>query len=253
MTAPRLRSRPTRRSLLGAAAVLAAPRLVHAEAGLVILAAASLKPALDAVLDRWDGPVRVSYLGSGAAARQVAAGAPVDLVILAAVDWMDWLAGQGVLAGPPVPLAGNRLILAGPPGSAPLTLDRAEVLDRLGDGRFAIGDPMSVPAGRYGQQALETLGLWDAIRPRAVLTENVRAALAHVVRGDLAMGVVYGSDAEGSAVATLATFPRASHAPITYPAAIPVGAGPGAAALRAHIAAASDIFAAKGFAPAPIA
>ncbi|WGH78887.1 molybdate ABC transporter substrate-binding protein [Jannaschia ovalis] len=254
MTAPRSRSDPTRRALLAGAAALAVAGAAGAGGGLVVLAAASLKPALDDILTGWPGPVAVSYLGSGTAARQAAAGAPADLVILAATDWMDWLETQGALAGPAVPVAGNRLVLVGPPGAAPLALERDALLARLGPaGRIALGDPMSVPAGRYAQQALETLGLWETLRPRAVLAENVRAALAYVARGDLALGVVYGSDARGTGVAELVAVPPESHRPIVYPAALLRGAAPGARALLDRIVASGAVFAAHGFAPAPAA
>ncbi|MEM8822936.1 MAG: molybdate ABC transporter substrate-binding protein, partial [Pseudomonadota bacterium] len=124
---------------------------------------------------------------------------------------------------------------------------------RLGaNGRLAMGDPISVPAGRYAQQALETLGLWDAIAPRTLLAENVRAALAYVARGDVQLGVVYGSDTRGTGVAILAELPDTTHAPITYPGAVLAGAQPGAAAFLDHVAASGDVFERHGFGPAPL-
>jgi molybdate transport system substrate-binding protein len=230
-----------------AGAALAVARPARA-GGLFVLAAASLKPALDEIAAGWDGVVAVSYGGSGAIARQAASGAPADVVLLAAQDWMDWLVGQGVVQGKPVRIAGNRLILAGPPGAAPLDLTAAAIEARLGpEGRFAMGDPLSVPAGRYGQQALESLGLWDRLRPRAILVENVRAALAYVARGDVALGLVYGSDALGTGVVEVAAFPASSHQPIAYPGAVLRGAGAGAAAFLAHVAASGHVFAKHGF------
>ncbi|MEM7644603.1 MAG: molybdate ABC transporter substrate-binding protein [Pseudomonadota bacterium] len=241
----------SRRVVLGAAlAAWAWP----ARAGdrLVVLAAASLKPALDEIAAGWAAPVAVSYGGSGTIARQAAAGAPADVVLLAAEDWMDWLVGQGVLAGAARSVAGNRLVLAGPAEAPPLALERAAVLERLGrDGRLAMGDPMSVPAGRYAQQALETLSLWDAVAPRALMAENVRAALAYVARGDVPLGLVYGSDTRGTGVSLLAEVPGSAHAPITYPGAVLARAGPGATAFLDHVAASGEVFARHGFGPAP--
>ncbi|MEM8848814.1 MAG: molybdate ABC transporter substrate-binding protein, partial [Pseudomonadota bacterium] len=184
--------------------------------------------------------------------RQAAAGAPADIVLLAAEDWMDWLSGQGVIAGRAQSVAGNRLVLAGPAGAGPLALDRGAILDRLGpDGRLAMGDPMSVPAGRYAQQALETLGLWDMVAPRALMAENVRAALAYVARGDVPLGLVYGSDARGTGVSLVAEVPGTAHAAITYPGAVLAGAGPDAAAFLAHVTASVEIFRRHGFGPIP--
>mgnify|MGYP003872793253 CR=1 FL=1 len=82
-------------------------------------------------------------------------------------------------------VARNALVLAGPPGAAALDLTADAMVTRLGGGRLAMGDPMSVPAGRYAQQAFEALGLWPAVSARLLTTENVRAALAYVARGDV--------------------------------------------------------------------
>ncbi len=233
--------------LAGALAAAARPALARRR--VVVFAAASLKPPLDAIAARWDGPVALSYGGSGTLARQVAAGAPAQVVILAAQDWMDWLASQGAVAGPVRSVAGNRLVLVGPPGAAPVALEAGAMLDRLEGGRLAIGDPVSVPAGRYARAAFETLGLWDALAPRLLAASDARAALAYVEGGDAALGAAYASDAAGARVAVVADLPPGSHPPIAYPAALAPGAGPDAAAFLDRVLSAADVFAAHGFAP----
>lgn len=238
----------TRRAVLASGAALAFATPVQAGTPVSVFAAASLKPALDQIAAGWK--VTLSYGGSGTLARQVAAGAPADLVLLAATDWMDWLVGQGVLVGDPVPVAGNRLVLVGAAGVGRIELTAAAVSRALGSGRLAMGDPMSVPAGRYAQQALETLGLWSGLSDRLLLTTDVRSALAYVARGDVPLGVVYGSDAVGTGVEVAATFPPGSHAPIVYPAAC-VTVRPEATAFLSHIRASGDIFVAHGFSAAP--
>jgi molybdate transport system substrate-binding protein len=247
--APRSIPDPSRRAILAAGlSILAAP--ARARSRLVVFAAASLKPALDEIAATWPEPVALSYGGSGSIARQAVAGAPADVIVLAAQDWMDWLAARGVVSGSPRSVAGNRLILAGPAGAVPLDLTAAALLARLGpDGRMAMGDPMSVPAGRYGREAMESLGLWPALEPRALLAENVRAALAFVARGDVALGLVYATDARGTGVDVLAQIPADAHTPIAYPAAILPGADAGAADFLDHVTASGAIFARHGFLP----
>ena len=248
--AGRIRFEPSRRAVLAAGAALLAVRPARAEGALSVFAAASLKPALDEIATLWSGSLSLSYGGSGSLARQVALGAPVDVVILAATDWMDWLEGQRVLDGERVTVARNRLVLAGPSGAAPLDLTAEAIDARLGpEGRMAMGDPLSVPAGRYGQQALETLGLWSDLAPRTLFAEDVRAALAYVARGDVALGLVYGSDLLGSNVAEVAALPAATHQAILYPGAVVAGARPGAEAFLAHVATQADVFARHGFRP----
>ena len=211
-----------------------------------VFAAASLKPPLDVIAAGWDGPVTLAYAGSGTVARQVAAGAPADVVILAAADWMDWLALQTSLGAVRI-VARNALVLAGRAGSATLDLASDAIIDRLDGGRLAMGDPVSVPAGHYGQQALRALGLWSALERRLLLAENVQAALAYVARGDVPLGLVYRSDATAPGVAAVARVPEETHDPIVYPGAARRGVAPEASAFLDHVATSGDVFAAHGF------
>ncbi len=170
--------------------------------------------------------VRFSFAASSTLARQIAAGAPAGLIALASEDWADYLATSGaILPETRISAVGNRLVLIAP-SDAEFTLSEpptaAEITAALGPaGRLALGDPAHVPAGIYARQALENLGLWPAVAAHLALTDNVRAALTLVARGEAALGVVYATDARLTAqVQVLATLPRTSHAPITYPFAI---------------------------------
>jgi molybdate transport system substrate-binding protein len=195
---------------------------------LLVFAAASLKNALDGIVlqhERETGRrVSVSYAASSALARQIESGAPADLFISADLDWMDYLQGRTLIRGDTrVSLLGNRLVLVGPKGDRttipigpglPLT-------ERLGHGRLAMADPRSVPAGKYGRAALESLGVWAAVEPRVAAAENARAALALVSRGEAPLGIVYLTDAAADPnVRVVGTFPESTHPPIIYPAAL---------------------------------
>ena len=87
--------------------------------------------------------------------------------------------------------------------------------------RLAIGDPDHVPAGIYARSALERMGLWNALEPRMVRMQNVRAALLLVERGEAAAGIVYASDAAISRAVRVADgiVPKTGP-PIVYPAAV---------------------------------
>ncbi len=193
----------------------------------VVLAAASLQEALGAVADAWvkQKHVRpvISFAGSSALARQIEAGAPADLFISADEEWMDYLEKRSLLApGTRKVIAGNRLVLIAPSDSkVTLKIAKGFPLARaLGSGRLAMADPAGVPAGRYGRAALEALGVWAAVEPRVVRSENVRAALALVERGEAPFGIVYATDAAASRkVRVVGVFPASSHASIRYPAA----------------------------------
>jgi len=109
----------------------------------------------------------------------------------------------------------------------------------------------SVPAGRYAKVALEKLGLWAAIEPRLAQSENVRAALALVARGEANLGIVYETDARAEPrVKVVATFPAGSHPPIIYPFALTANAkGEAPARFLAYLQAdaARTIFTSQGF------
>jgi molybdate transport system substrate-binding protein len=215
-----------------------------------VFAAASLQGPLDQIGQNWPDGAAISYAGSGTVARQISLGAPADLVILANAAWMDWLSDQGHITAPATDLLSNRLVLIGPAGSAPMQDPKAaDLLARLGGGRMAMGQHMSVPAGIYGKAWLDTIGAWDALRPHLAETDNVRAALVLVARGEMPLGLVYASDAVSSpAVDILWAVPPAQHPPIRYPAAALTPAG---AAFLDHLRSQTAVFVAAGFEAVP--
>lgn len=193
----------------------------------LVLAAASLQESMTAAADAWakQGHPRpvISFAASSALARQVIAGAPADLFVSADAEWMDALAVRRLIVpATRADFLGNRLVVvAKADNPVRLPLRPAAALARLlGAGPLAMADPASVPAGRYGRQALHRLGAWRAVAPRVVGAENVRAALALVERGAAPLGIVYATDARAAPSLRVAgIFPAASHPPIVYPIA----------------------------------
>lgn len=247
-----------RKLLLLLMLALASP--AAAEKGPLVLAAASLQEALDAAADAWAArgkpkPV-LSFAGSSALARQIAAGAAADLFISADEEWMDFVAAKGLIR-PATRRAflGNRLVLIAP-AARPLKLAVRRgfpLAPALGDGRLAMADPDAVPAGKYGREALTALGVWPAVAPRLVRAENVRAALTLVERGEAAAGIVYATDARAAkGVGVAGIFPASSHKPISYPLALlTTSSHPDAEAFRRFLLSSQGkaIFARYGFAP----
>ncbi len=204
-----------------------------------LFAAASTADAMGEAIalynENENGSVRVSFAASSTLARQIENGAPADLYLSASLRWMDYLDARGlIVAASRRRLMGNRLVLVAPRDS---TLDIVpapgfRLAEALGEGRLAMGDPDHVPAGIYGRQALEALGVWERVEPRIARSGDVRAALALVARGEAVAGIAYATDAAISdAVRVVAEFPAGSHAPVSYEAALVAGQG-GAAAER---------------------
>ena len=165
-----------------------------------------------------------SFDSSSSLAKQLKAGSPADVFLSADETWMDDVAAAGVIRSETRrDLFGNALVLIAPANKrfdVQLSKD-FDFLPRLTDvKRIAIGDPAHVPAGRYAQQALKSLGWWDALEPRMIPTLDVRAALRLVEIGEADAGIVYATDAKQSdIVVVVAEFPAECHAPIRYPIA----------------------------------
>jgi molybdate transport system substrate-binding protein len=194
----------------------------------VVFAAASLKTALDAVAADFQQSsghtVTISYGGSNALARQIIEGAPADIFVSAAVNWMDEIEKAGLVApGTRTDLLGNTLVLiAHGKDAAPVEIGPGFDLARLlGDGKLSMAMVDSVPAGQYGKASLESLGIWPSVEGSVAQSENVRAALTLVSTGEALYGIVYATDAASDDnVTVVGTFPADSHKPIVYPGAL---------------------------------
>jgi molybdate transport system substrate-binding protein len=151
-------------------------------------------------------------------------GAPVDVFLSADTDWIGYLDKRDLLRpGTRTDLLRNRLVLIAPAdASVSLSIGPDFALaTALGAGRLAMANPDSVPAGKYGKAALNALGVWTSVESRIARTENVRAVLMLVARGEAPLGIVYATDAMAEPrVRTIGTFPEHTHPPIVYPIAI---------------------------------
>ncbi len=236
---------------------LVAIRTEQGGSGVLIFAAASMQTALDELapdIERSIGVrVRTSYAASSALARQIDSGAPADIFVSADLEWMDFLeAHQRIQPGSRVDLLGNRLVLIKPAGHDVVLRigPRFPLAQALGRDRLAVADPASVPAGKYAQRALMSLGVWSDVAGRLAPAENVRGALLLVSRGETPLGIVYRSDALADrGVAIVDVFPESTHPRIVYPAALTTTASAeGRRALAfLHGEAAGRVFARPGF------
>lgn len=194
----------------------------------VVFAASSLKTALDQVAAEFQAKtghqVRISYAASNQLAKQIIDGAPADIFVSAAENWMDEVAKAGQVAGDSRrDLFGNRLVLvASDPDAAAVEITQGfDLALLLGQDKLAMAMVDAVPAGQYGKAALENLGVWSSVAASVAQADNVRAALAFVARGEAPYGVVYASDAVAEPkVKVVGIFPDTSHGPIRYPAAL---------------------------------
>ncbi|MGO4916621.1 molybdate ABC transporter substrate-binding protein [Pseudogemmobacter sp. W21_MBD1_M6] len=221
----------TRRATLVLALSLATSLTLPAAAmagDITVFAAASMKNALDEVITNWTtetgNTAVVSYAGSSALAKQIQQGAPADVFISAAVNWMDTLQSENLIKPDTrIDLLGNSIVLiAHGTDAAPVDIASGfDLAGLLGANKLAMAMVDSVPAGVYGKAALTSLGVWETVAPNVAQADNVRAALALVATGEAPMGIVYATDAVAEPdVSVVGTFPVETHPAVIYPAAV---------------------------------
>ncbi|WP_028324251.1 molybdate ABC transporter substrate-binding protein [Desulfatirhabdium butyrativorans] len=200
---------------------------VYAGEQITVSAAISLKNAFEdiAVLYEKRHPdikLLFNFGASGDLARQIEGGAPVDVFASAAQKDMDQLDQKGFIErSTRKNFVGNTVVLI-KPASSGMDIRGFEDLLKPGVKMVAIGNPKTVPAGRYAQEVLISLKLWDSIPGKIVFTENVRQVLDYIAKNEADAGIVYATDAMVRAreVVVIARAPSGSHTPIVYPLAL---------------------------------
>ena len=196
---------------------------VHA-ADLTVSAAASLTNAFKELGPAFEAQnpgttVVFNFAASDALLAQIVKGAPADVFASADQEALDRADAQKVLvAGSRRNFVSNTLVLIVPSDSA-LGIKTMGDLQKAEVRRVAIGNPASVPVGRYTKGSLEAAKLWSAVEPKVIMAQSVRQALDYVARGEVEAGFVYSTDAAilKGKVQVVATIP--TETAITYPIA----------------------------------
>src|SRR5688572_1483920 len=220
----------------------------------LVSAAASLTDVLQEVAKvyqpRSGAPLVINFGASNTLARQIAAGARVDVFISADEAQMDLVAAD-IVPGTRVDLLSNQLAIAVPDDRARQFTSARELAD-ASIRRIALGDPAAVPAGVYAKAYLQQIGVWALVESKVIPSGSVRLALAAVENGAADAAIVYRTDIATAQRARLAFVVPAAEGPnIVYPvAAMRTGTNPqGARRLLAFLQTpeATAIFRRAGF------
>jgi len=197
---------------------------------IIVLAAASLATALDEVIANrvrqtdMEPTVTVSYGGTGGLSRQIETGLPAHIFISANRPWINRLVEKGLLEATSVKdILTNRLaLIENINNNSNLKIYPGFPLAQaLGNGRLAIGEINSVPAGIYAKQALQALESWESVKDKLAPAKDVRAALMLVQRRETELGIVYRTDAKVvTDIRILDIFDPHLHSPIYYTVAM---------------------------------
>jgi len=204
----------------------------HAEqtTEITVSAAISLKNAFEEIGKLYESQnknTKVTFnLGaSGDLMTQIKGGAPVDVFASAALKDMDDLDNAGfVVKDTRTNFVANTVVLIVPRASK-ITLTSFEDLKKTAIKKIAVGNPKTVPVGRYSAETFQYYKLTDMIQTKLIFAENVRQVLDYAARGEVDAGVVYSTDAmvKQQEVKIIVTAPEASHKPIIYPIAVVKG------------------------------
>lgn len=192
---------------------------------IIVSAAASLKDSLTEIeklysYEKPDVKVTFNFGGSGMLQQQIEQGAPADLFISAGESQIKALNQTGLLVKDSVVnLVGNDLVVIA--GKENNEVNALQDLTKSSVQHVSIGTPESVPAGKYAQESLIKLNLWDNLQSKTVLAKDATQVLSYVETGNAEAGIVYKSDAQGSEkVKVVMSLPSGSHSAIVYPAGV---------------------------------
>ncbi len=213
-----------------AAFVLACAAGTAAATDIIVSAAASLTNAFTDIGKEFEKAnsghrILFNFAGSGALLQQISRGAPVDVFASADQDTMDKALKQNLIVrSSRADFTRNTLVLVAPGKDGAAISDLSGLRD-AGIARVAISNPETVPVGKYSREALESAGLWDAVKDKAINTQSVRQSLDYVARGEVDAGFVYATDAALMPGKIKVLFDVPTRTPITYPIAVVKGNG----------------------------
>lgn len=196
-----------------------------AEQELIVSAASSLTNAFGEIGTNFeksnpDTKVIFNFAASGVLLQQVDKGAPVDIFASADQKTMDQAMEKNLI----IPntrrnFVSNELILI-VPKAARTQVKTMEDLRTAKIEKIALGNPESVPAGRYTQEVLTNDGLWEDLKPKFIFGESVRQVLDYVNRGEVDAGFVFATDAAIAKDNVTVALEARKHKPISYPIAV---------------------------------
>lgn len=164
--------------------------------------------------------LQFNFASSDTLLQQIAKGAPVDVFASADQETMGKAEAQKLIAPTSRKnFVGNSLVVIVPADSSVVPKSLAD-LKQAGVKRIAIGNPASVPVGRYTKEVLEAAGVWPALEGKLIMAQNVRQSLDYVARGEVDAGFVYATDAAIQADKVKLTLTVPTQKPITYPIAV---------------------------------
>jgi len=164
-----------------------------------VAAAADLQSAMPEIVRAFEAQtgttVDVAYGSSGNFYAQIQNGAPLDVFFSADSEYPKKLEESGFVEPHSAQIYGiGRLVLwIRASAKCNLERDRWQCLQDLAVKKIAIANPAHAPYGRAAVAALQKAGIYDAVKAKLVLGENISQAAQFVQSGNAEAGIIANS------------------------------------------------------------
>ncbi|WP_243438780.1 molybdate ABC transporter substrate-binding protein [Fundidesulfovibrio soli] len=210
--------------ILALAALLALPLMAQA-GSVTVSGAASLTAAFTEMKAAFEKArpgvtVNTNFAASGQLLPQIEAGAPVDIFASADQETMDRAQAKNLIdTASRRNFVANALVLCKPKGGKAAVTSLESLKDKAVE-RIGLGNPETVPVGRYAREALSTAGLYEALTPKLVFGDSVKQVQDYVSRGEVDAGFIFATDAQSAAAKIDVAAEIPTKAKVSYPLAI---------------------------------
>ncbi len=190
-----------------------------------VAAAADLQPVMPAIAYAYEKEkgvkLVVSFGSSATLATQIVNGEPMDVFLGADFSFPERVVAAGLTdAKAPTAYAKGTLVLWARKDS-PLQPLHLEALTDPRVKTVAIGDELHAPYGRAASSALHYLKMYDAVKPKLVVAENIAQAAQFVESGNAQLGLISLTAAESAHFKERGSYVYVP--PVSYPKIVQYG------------------------------
>ena len=161
---------------------------------ITVAAASDLTNAFEDLGREFEAENRIKVVfvfgSTGLLTRQIENGAPMDLFAAANVSYIDQLEQKGLIVPGTKQVYARGRITLWTTADSPLQIDTVADLAKPEVKRIAIANPDHAPYGLAAQQALQSAGVWDAVKPKLVFGDNIRQTLQYAETGNVDVAIV---------------------------------------------------------------
>ena len=163
-------------------------------AELFVAAAADLTPAFEEIRREFEAQHKTKVVfvfgSTGMLTRQIENGAPMDLFAAANVAYVEQLEQKDLIVPGTKAIYARGRITMWTRGDSPLQIRTIGDLVSPEVRRIAIANPDHAPYGLAAQQALQKVGIWEAVKPKLVYGDNIRQTLQYAETGNVEVSIV---------------------------------------------------------------